>query len=71
MDTLEERIEEYTSYFKRVLENIAYMAGSEERATPVFRTILYFSCLDAWAGDAFPRQRNKERFVRFLHEITE
>ena len=47
------------------------MATSDERATPVFRTILYFSCLDAWAGDAFPRQRNKERFVKFIHEISE
>ena len=46
------------------------MAASEERATPVLRTILYFSCLDAWAGDAFPRQRNKERFVKFVHEIA-
>ncbi|MGH6900132.1 MAG: hypothetical protein ACREJ5_26880 [Geminicoccaceae bacterium] len=71
MDSLEERIEYYVSYFKRVLENIANIAASEERATPVFRTILYFSCLEAWAGDAFPRQRNKERFVRFLHEISE
>jgi hypothetical protein len=71
VDTLRERIEDYTNYFKGVLKNIANMAASEERATPVFRTILYFSCVDAWAGDAFPRQRNKERFVRFLHEITE
>jgi hypothetical protein len=71
VDTLEERIADYTNYFKDVLENIANMAASEERATPVLRTILYFSCLDAWAGDAFPQQRNNERFVRFLHEITE
>jgi len=70
MDMLEDRIEDYTSYFKSVLEGIASMAAPQERATPVFRTILYFSCLDAWAGDAFPRQRNKDRFVRFLHEIA-
>jgi hypothetical protein len=71
VDTLEERIDEYTSYFRVVLENIANMAASGERATPVFRTILYFSCLDAWAGDAFPQQGNKERFVKFIHEIAE
>ena len=71
MDTLEERIDEYTSYFRVVLENIANMAASEERAAPVFRTILYFSCLDAWAGDAFPQYGNKERFVEFIHRITE
>jgi hypothetical protein len=47
------------------------MAASAKRVTPVFRTILYFSCLDAWAGDAFPRQRNKDRFVKFLNEIAE
>jgi hypothetical protein len=71
VDTLDKRIDDYRSYFERALENIANMAASEERATPVFQTILYFSCLEVWAGDAFPRQGNKERFVRFIHEITE
>jgi hypothetical protein len=71
VDTLSERISDYTSYFDRVLQNIANMAASEQRATPVFRTFLYFSCLESWAGDAFPQQGNKDRFVRFLHEVAE
>jgi hypothetical protein len=64
------KIEEYIRYFHQALTAISKIQSIEERSVPALQQILYFCCLDTWAGDAFPGQKNRCRFVRFLDEIV-
>jgi hypothetical protein len=65
-------IDRYVTYFRRVLEAIEKLqANADPPVEPFFQKILYCCCLDSWSGDAFPGMRNKERFIKFVNDVSE
>jgi hypothetical protein len=65
-------IDSYVTYFRGVLTAIKGLTASADPTMETFfQKILYCCCLDSWTGDAFPGLGNKERFIKFIADISE
>ncbi|MCL4306443.1 hypothetical protein KJZ99_11040 [bacterium] len=64
-------LQSFVGYFKQYLQDIEFISLQQNSNTRIYKKVLYVSVLDAISASIFPKEINRERFIKLISEFCD